>query len=95
MNEICFCIKKIFPFNQVYWCTKQQQRLSKTKSSPSESTPFSSIDVKTARPKDIKLTPFVPNFTQNNTSDINDDTSSTSSATDDSQKLRKKNLLQR
>ncbi|CAF1014977.1 unnamed protein product [Adineta ricciae] len=49
----------------VFWCSKQQ-KTSKLKSQPSELTAFSTnaINVKTPRPKEIKLFPIVPKLVQ-------------------------------
>jgi len=79
----------------MYWCSRQQQRLLKPKSQPSELTPFSSVNTKTDRPKEITLIPFIPNLVHIDTSDITGNTSSSSSTIDSTEKLRKKNLLQR
>ncbi|CAF0852631.1 unnamed protein product [Rotaria sordida] len=53
----------------IYWCSKQQ-KLSKTKSHPSELSSFTthSINVKASRPKEIKLFPIVPKLIQPNSS---------------------------
>jgi len=76
----------------MYWCSRQQRK-SKGKSPPSESTPFSTDNIKTDRPKEITLIPILPKL-HLDTSDINENTSSSSSTTDSTKKLRKKNLLQ-
>jgi len=73
----------------MYWCSRKQRTL-KTKSSPSELTPFST---EINRPKEIKLIPILPNL-HLDTSDINENTSSSSSTTDSTKTLRRKNLLQ-
>jgi hypothetical protein len=72
----------------MYWYSRQQkQRLLKSKSQPSESTPFSSVNIKTDRPKEITLFPIVPNLVQTDSSDT--------SSTNSSIKSRQQNLLQR
>jgi hypothetical protein len=76
----------------MYWCSRKQRTL-KTKSPPSELTPFSTDNIKTNRPKEIKLIPILPNL-HLDTSDINENTSSSSSTTDSTKTLRRKNLLQ-
>ncbi|CAF1495628.1 unnamed protein product [Rotaria sp. Silwood1] len=55
----------------IYWCSKQQ-KLSKTKSHSSELTSFTThpINVKTPRPKEIKLFPIIPKLVQPNISPI-------------------------
>ncbi|CAF4947190.1 unnamed protein product, partial [Rotaria magnacalcarata] len=105
------CVIIITLLAVVYWCSKQQ-KLSKEKSHSSELSHFTahSINVKTPRPKEIKLFPIVPKLVQPNSlsssilpsienNTINGDTcstadSSSSSTTIATKRLRKKNLLE-
>ncbi|CAF4206925.1 unnamed protein product [Rotaria socialis] len=106
------CVIIITLLAVVYWCSKQQ-KLSKQKSHSSELSHFTahSVNVKTPRPKEIKLFPIVPKLVQPNSSSslilpsienntINGDTCSTADSSSSStaiatKRLRKKNLLER
>jgi hypothetical protein len=56
-------------FEQVYWCSKQQKS-SKNKSSELTSFSTNAINVKTPRPKEIKLFPIIPKLVQPNSSSL-------------------------
>ncbi|CAF3662186.1 unnamed protein product [Rotaria sordida] len=82
----------IVTFLAVLLWRSRQRRLLKTKYEPSESTPFSLVNIKTTKSKEIVLYPMTPKLIQFNSSDINENTYLSTSTT---KKFRKKNLLQR